>query len=46
MGKHNYEFGGIAYPRPLCIRRLGHFGFNLGNLDEGLDFEKVAVDEG
>lgn len=45
MGKHNYAVGPIAYPRPLCIRRLEHFGCNLGNLDERLDCAKVAVAE-
>ena len=38
MRNETYEVGGITYPRPFRIRRLGHFGFNLGNLDQGLDF--------
>lgn len=33
-----FDVGGIRYPRPFRIRRLGHFGFNLGALDQGLDF--------
>jgi catechol 2,3-dioxygenase-like lactoylglutathione lyase family enzyme len=33
-----YDVGGILYPRPFRIRRLGHFGFNLANLDAGLKF--------
>jgi len=38
MSQTMYDVGGIRYPRPFRIRRLGHFGFNLGNLDAGLDF--------
>jgi catechol 2,3-dioxygenase-like lactoylglutathione lyase family enzyme len=33
-----YDVGGVQYPRPFRIRRLGHFGFNLNRLDEGLAF--------
>lgn len=33
-----YDVGGIRYPRPFKIRRLGHFGFNVGDLEKGLDF--------
>ena len=33
-----YDVGGVLYPRPFRIRRLGHFGFNLNRLDEGLAF--------
>ena len=33
-----YSVGGIRYPRPFKIRRLGHFGFNLSDLDKGIDF--------
>lgn len=33
-----YDVGGIRYPRPFKIRRLGHFGFNVADLDKGLDF--------
>lgn len=38
MSQKTYDVGGIAYPRPFRIRRLGHFGFNLANLDAGLEF--------
>lgn len=38
MSQTMYDVGGIRYPRPFRIRRLGHFGFNLANLDAGLDF--------
>ncbi|SJZ41275.1 Catechol 2,3-dioxygenase [Enhydrobacter aerosaccus] len=33
-----YDIGGIRYPQPFKIRRLGHFGFNVPDLDAGLDF--------
>ncbi|MBK8763729.1 MAG: VOC family protein [Burkholderiaceae bacterium] len=33
-----FDVGGVLYPRPFRIRRLGHFGFNLNRLDEGLAF--------
>jgi len=33
-----YDVGGILYPRPFRVRRLGHFGFNMASLDAGLDF--------
>ena len=34
----NYDVGGVIYPRPFKIRRLGHFGFNVGNLDASVAF--------
>jgi catechol 2,3-dioxygenase-like lactoylglutathione lyase family enzyme len=34
----SYCVGGIAYPRPFKIRRLGHFGFNLNDVGKGVDF--------
>jgi catechol 2,3-dioxygenase-like lactoylglutathione lyase family enzyme len=33
-----YNVGGVTYPRPFKIRRLGHFGYNVGNLDASVDF--------
>jgi catechol 2,3-dioxygenase-like lactoylglutathione lyase family enzyme len=33
-----YDVGGVAYPRPFKIRRLGHFGFNVADMDGGIDF--------
>ncbi|MEP5742240.1 MAG: VOC family protein, partial [Marinomonas sp.] len=33
-----YSVEGVQFPRPFRIRRLGHFGFNLNNLDAGIDF--------
>ncbi|MEZ5654044.1 MAG: VOC family protein [Burkholderiaceae bacterium] len=38
MSQTLYDVGGVTYPRPFRIRRLGHFGFNLQALDAGLDF--------
>ncbi|MDI1284956.1 MAG: VOC family protein [Reyranella sp.] len=33
-----YDIGGIRYPQPFKIRRLGHFGFNVADLQGGIDF--------
>lgn len=33
-----YDIGGVRYPRPFKIRRLGHFGFNVADIDAGVDF--------
>src|SRR5260370_4888885 len=33
-----YNVGGVLLPRPFKIRRLGHFGFNLSQLQEGVRF--------
>lgn len=33
-----YSVGGVLYPQPFKIRRLGHFGFNVNDLDQGIDF--------
>jgi catechol 2,3-dioxygenase-like lactoylglutathione lyase family enzyme len=33
-----YSVGGVLLPRPFKIRRLGHFGFNLSQLEEGVGF--------
>jgi catechol 2,3-dioxygenase-like lactoylglutathione lyase family enzyme len=40
MAKVNgrYNIGGVLYPRPFKIRRLGHFGFNLSSLEAGVEF--------
>jgi catechol 2,3-dioxygenase-like lactoylglutathione lyase family enzyme len=40
MHKSNglYNVGGVLLPRPFKIRRLGHFGFNLSQLEEGVRF--------
>lgn len=37
-GTASYDIGGVRYPQPFKIRRLGHFGFNIANLQEGIDF--------
>jgi catechol 2,3-dioxygenase-like lactoylglutathione lyase family enzyme len=34
----SYDIGGVRYPQPFKIRRLGHFGFNVPDLDAGIDF--------
>ena len=34
----SYDVGGVRYPRPFKIRRLGHFGFNVADIDGGIDF--------
>lgn len=36
--KVKYDVGGVLLERPFKIRRLGHFGFNLTKMDEGLRF--------
>jgi catechol 2,3-dioxygenase-like lactoylglutathione lyase family enzyme len=33
-----FNVGGVLLERPFKIRRLGHFGFNLINMDEGIRF--------
>jgi len=33
-----YNIEGVEFPRPFRIRRLGHFGFNLNSIDDGIDF--------
>src|SRR5437667_10888214 len=33
-----YDVGGVMLPRPFKIRRLGHFGFNVFKLAEGIEF--------
>src|SRR3990167_6959388 len=34
----SYDIGGLRYAQPFKIRRLGHFGFNVADMDQGLDF--------
>jgi catechol 2,3-dioxygenase-like lactoylglutathione lyase family enzyme len=36
--KQMFNVGGVLLPRPFKIRRLGHFGFNLVNMDDGVRF--------
>jgi len=38
LQRTTYDIGGVRYPQPFKIRRLGHFGFNVADLDKGLDF--------
>ena len=33
-----YNVGGILLDRPFKIRRLGHFGYNVYKMDEGMHF--------
>jgi catechol 2,3-dioxygenase-like lactoylglutathione lyase family enzyme len=33
-----FNVGGVLLNQPFKIRRLGHFGFNLVNMDEGVHF--------
>ena len=33
-----YDVGGVRYQQPFKIRRLGHFGFNVAELQAGIDF--------
>jgi catechol 2,3-dioxygenase-like lactoylglutathione lyase family enzyme len=33
-----YNVGGVQMYRPFKIRRLGHFGFNVVNMDSSVDF--------
>lgn len=33
-----YNIEGVLFPRPFRIRRLGHFGFNLSSIEDGIDF--------
>jgi catechol 2,3-dioxygenase-like lactoylglutathione lyase family enzyme len=34
----SYDVGGVLLDRPFRIRRLGHFGFNVVNMDQALPF--------
>jgi catechol 2,3-dioxygenase-like lactoylglutathione lyase family enzyme len=34
----HYNVGGVRFPRPFKIRRLGHFGFNVDDLGAAVDF--------
>ena len=33
-----FNVGGVLLDRPFKIQRLGHFGFNLTNMEEGIPF--------
>lgn len=37
-GHSRYNVGGLLLDRPFKIRRLGHFGLNLENLEQGVRF--------
>jgi catechol 2,3-dioxygenase-like lactoylglutathione lyase family enzyme len=38
MQSDKFDVGGVLLERPFKIRRLGHFGFNLADMDEGARF--------
>ena len=38
MADEKFNVGGVMLDRPFKIRRLGHFGFNLTNMEEGRRF--------
>lgn len=33
-----FNVGGVLLDQPFKIRRLGHFGFNLENMEAGVSF--------
>ncbi|MGE3541408.1 MAG: VOC family protein [Candidatus Tectimicrobiota bacterium] len=38
IATQQYNVGGVLLPRPFKVRRLGHFGFNVSKVQEGLEF--------
>ena len=36
--KAMFDVGGVVLKQPFKIRRLGHFGFNLSNMEDGVRF--------
>src|SRR5437762_12007436 len=38
MADRKFDVGGVLLDRPFKIRRLGHFGFNLTNMADGIRF--------
>lgn len=38
IATQQYNVGGVLLQRPFKVRRLGHFGFNVTKVQEGLDF--------
>jgi catechol 2,3-dioxygenase-like lactoylglutathione lyase family enzyme len=38
MQSDKFDVGGVLLEQPFKVRRLGHFGFNLVNMDEGARF--------
>ncbi len=36
--QQTYSVGGVTMDRPFKLRRLGHFGFNVFKMDEGIHF--------
>jgi len=37
-GRSKFDVGGVLLNQPFKIRRLGHFGFNLSNMEAGVHF--------
>ena len=35
---NKYDVGGVLLDQPFKIRRLGHFGFNLSDMEAGVHF--------
>ena len=38
MAEQQHEIGGVRWPRPFRIRRLGHFGVNVADPEKSKDF--------
>ena len=36
--RETFDVGGVLLNQPFKIRRLGHFGFNLSNMEAGVQF--------
>jgi catechol 2,3-dioxygenase-like lactoylglutathione lyase family enzyme len=36
--REKFNVGGVLFEQPFKIRRLGHFGFNLRNMEDGIRF--------
>ena len=39
----SYDIGGVRYPQPFKIRRLGHFGFNVADLQGAAELERAKA---
>ena len=37
-----FDLGGVRWPRPFRIRRLGHFGLNVADPERSKDWLRVA----
>ncbi|MEE8291802.1 MAG: VOC family protein [Candidatus Tectomicrobia bacterium] len=43
IAPQQYNVGGIFFPRPFRVRRLGHFGFNAVKVQEALEFYNTLL---